>query len=44
MLENHWLSTAILNDAPKHGFKFSDEELRLYFTQNFNDYLNGVPG
>ena len=34
----------LINDAPKHGFKFTDEELHLYFTQNFNDYLKGVPG
>lgn len=39
--EREWIDV-LMNDAPKYGFKFTDEEMDLYFRRNFNDYLNGV--
>ncbi len=40
--EREWIEI-LLNDAPKYGFKFTSEEMDLYFRRNFEDYLNGVP-
>jgi uncharacterized protein len=40
--EKEWIDI-VVNDAPKYGFKFTSEELDLYFRRNFEDFLNGVP-
>lgn len=32
----------LVKDAPKYGFTFTTEELRLYFVDNFKTYLNGT--